>query len=86
MTAPQQDGSGPTRRPLDLGRSVHDLCGQYPELLEILRSLGFADIVKPGMLQTAGRFMTLPKGARVHGIPLETLRERLENEGFEVVG
>ena len=70
---------------LDLGHSVHDLCTQYPELKEILHGLGFVDILKPGMLQTAGRFMTLPNGARMKGIPLDVLRARLEEAGFEPV-
>ncbi len=39
-----------------------------------------------GMLQTAGRFMTLPNGARMKGIPLDVLRARLVEAGFEPVG
>ena len=73
-------------RRIDLGHAVHDLCVQYPELKEILYGLGFVDILKPGMLQTAGRFMTLPNGARMKGIPLDVLRARLTEAGFEPVG
>ena len=72
-------------RPLDLRKSVHDLAEQYPELPEILRSLGFVEIVKPGMLQTAGRFMTLPNGAKMKGFSMENIRQRLESEGFEMI-
>jgi len=73
-------------RQIDLGHSVHDLCVQYPELKKILHGLGFVDILKPGMLQTAGRFMTLPNGARMKGIPLDVLRARLVEAGFEPIG
>ncbi len=76
--------NAPAERRIHLGRTVHNLCAQYPELVEILRGLGFVDIVKPGMLQTAGRFMTLPNGVRMKGISRETLLERLRAEGFTV--
>ncbi|NLN47406.1 MAG: DUF1858 domain-containing protein [Clostridiaceae bacterium] len=78
-------GSPAGAKQIDLGHSVHDLCTHYPELKEILHGLGFVDILKPGMLQTAGRFMTLPNGARMKGIPLDVLRARLEEAGFEPV-
>lgn len=67
---------------LDLNRSVHDLCLEYPELLDILGELGFRDIGKPGMLNTIGRVMTLPKGARVKGIDIEDLKAKLAEHGF----
>ncbi len=76
----------PPPRDLDVGRSVHDLCGRYPDLQDILRDLGFVDIVLPGMLSTVGRFMTLPRGAALKRIPWDTVRARLEEAGFRVEG
>lgn len=69
---------------LDLHQSVHALCTAYPELVSVLQQLGFADIAKPGMLQTAGRFMTLDKGAAMKGIDLNTIRQTLEEHGFTI--
>lgn len=48
---------------LDLSQSVYTLCAKNEELAVILKQIGFTDITKPGMLTTAGRFMTIPKGA-----------------------
>jgi len=48
---------------LDLSQSVYTLCTKNEELAVILKQIGFTDITKPGMLTTAGRFMTIPKGA-----------------------
>jgi len=48
---------------IDLKKSVYNLAQDYPEIKEIMQELGFVDIIKPGMLNTAGRFVTLPKGA-----------------------
>lgn len=70
---------------IDLGRSVHALCTEYPELLEVMKDLGFKDIVMPGMLSTAGRIMTIPKGAAMKRIDLSLIIERLKSEGFDVV-
>jgi len=72
------------KRTLNLQKSVHDLCTEFPELIEFMKEAGFPDIVKPGMLATAGRFMTLPKGARMKGIDLDQLIEKLHALGFEV--
>ena len=44
---------------IDLGRSVYALCTEYPELLEVMKDLGFKDIVMPGMLSTAGGILGL---------------------------
>lgn len=41
---------------------IFNLVNRYPEVKDIMVELGFHDIAKPGMLQTAGRFMTLSKG------------------------
>ena len=70
---------------IDLCRSVYALCTEYPELLEMMRDLGFKDIVTPGMLSTAGRIMTIPKGAAMKKIDLNVIIERLKSEGFDVI-
>ena len=70
---------------IDLSRTVHALCTEYPELLEVMRDLGFKDIVMPGMLSTAGRIMTIPKGAAMKKIDMDVIVDRLKSEGFEVI-
>ena len=70
---------------IDLSRSVHALCAEYPELLEVMKDLGFKDIVMPGMLSTAGRIMTIPKGAAMKKIDMDVIVDRLKSEGFEVI-
>ncbi len=69
---------------LDLNASVHALCEKHPELPSILQAIGFSDITKPGMLNTAGRFMTLPKGAAMKKIPMEKVVQALRESGFEI--
>ena len=73
-----------SEKAIDLRNSVYEVCTKYPELIEMMKELGFVDIVKPGMLETAGRFMTLPKGAKMKGIDLGDIRHKLESLGFTV--
>lgn len=69
---------------IDLRKSIHDICNEYPDVKEIMQELGFSDITKPGMLNTAGRFMTIPKGASMKGISLDKLKEAFEKNGYQL--
>ncbi len=69
---------------IDLSKSVHDICKQYPEMVGILKEMGFENIAAPGMLNTAGRIMTIPKGAVMKGIELQKLKDILVAKGFSI--
>ena len=69
---------------LDIDISVYNLCRQYPDIKDILKEAGFTDITKPMMLETAGRFMTLRKGAKLKKIELKKLNEFLNKYGYEI--
>lgn len=72
-------------RTLKLNESIFELVTRHPEVVEIMVELGFRDIAKPGMLQTAGRFMTLSKGMKLKKIELETVRLAFQQQGFEIM-
>jgi len=80
----QETGENENMKRLDLNKPVQKLCAEYPELIDILRELGFSDITKPGMLATAGRFMTLPKGAAMKKIDMDIVKRTLEGRGYEI--
>ena len=71
---------------IDLNQSVHTLCTQYPELIEILAACGFRDITNPAMLMSAGRFMTIPKGAALKKLDLNEIIQMLTEKGLSVSG
>lgn len=71
---------------IDFSKSLYELVSQYPEIKEIMLGIGFNEMTKPGMLQTAGRYMTIPKGAKMKKIPLETIIQAFEEAGFQIVG
>ena len=63
---------------------VYQLCTEYPEIIPIMKQLGFENITNPTMLKTAGRVMTLPNGCRMKGISLEKVIQTFENNGFTI--
>lgn len=67
---------------LDLNKAVYQLCIQDPQVMSILTKLGFSDIVKPGMLETAGRFMTIPKGADLKKIEMDRIKKEFADNGY----
>jgi selenophosphate synthetase-related protein len=70
---------------LRMDESIYDMVSRHPEVIEIMVDLGFKDIAKPGMLQTAGRFMTLSKGIKLKKIDLVTVKLAFERHAFEIV-
>ena len=69
---------------LDLNKTVYALSEQYPEFVEVMKDNGFPEIATPGLLSTAGRFMTVPRGAKMKGLDLEKIRRAFAEKGFEV--
>lgn len=67
---------------IDINEPIKDLITKYPEIKDIMLSLGFTHIVDPLMLNTVGRFMTIKLGAKKHKLELETVKERFLEKGF----
>jgi len=74
----------PVAKKLDLKKSVRDLCRENPEVAEIMKELGFDNITSPTMLNSVGRFMTIPKGAAMRGIDLEKVKAEFKNRGYTI--
>ncbi|HYE82776.1 MAG TPA: DUF1858 domain-containing protein [Clostridia bacterium] len=67
---------------IDLRKTVYELSKEYPEIVDIMKELGFESIANEGMLNTAGRFMTIPKGAAMKGIGMDRIKQVFEGKGF----
>jgi hypothetical protein len=48
--------------------TIYSLVKSHPKATDVMKKLGFIDIVKPGMLHTVGRVMTLKKGCKMKKI------------------
>ena len=73
-------------REIDLSKTVYELSREYPEIVDIMKELGFESITNEGMLNTAGRFMTIPKGAAMKGISMEKISQAFESKGYSIKG
>ncbi|ABO50132.1 conserved hypothetical protein [Desulforamulus reducens MI-1] len=67
---------------LNLQKSLFELVREHPDIANIMHELGFKDIVKPAMLNTAGRVMTIPKGAALKKIDLDTIKQTFQEKGY----
>lgn len=70
---------------IKLSQTVYELVTAYPEIVPILVSIGLDGVTNPALLNTAGRFMTLPKGAQMKQIPLSQIVATLTENDFEVI-
>ena len=71
---------------IDFSRSVYELTKEYPELIDIMKGLGFSEITKPFKLHTVGKMMTIPKGAKMMNIEMLDIIKTLTENGFEIAG
>lgn len=69
---------------ININQTIQSLVSNHPDIKEILFELGFKDIVKPGMIQTVGRFMTLAKGAELKGISLDLIKQTFNQHGYDI--
>lgn len=70
---------------INLNDSVYQLTQQYPEIIDIMSSLGFTEIGKKAVRLSVGKIMTLPKGAAMKGIDIEKIVKALKDNGFTIV-
>lgn len=71
---------------IDLNKTIFEIYSKYPEIVDIMKELGFDQIAVSGMINTVGRFMTIPKGAKMKNIELAAIIRILEEKGFCVIG
>ncbi|MDU1986183.1 MAG: DUF438 domain-containing protein [Veillonella dispar] len=71
---------------LDLSKSVYDLVKEYPEVIEIMKSLGFSEITNKVMLNSVGKIMTIPKGAKMKGVSMIDIVSAFMKAGFTLEG
>ncbi len=69
---------------IDLKKSVYELTKTYPELIGILKELGFLGLANPVLRRTIGRVTTIPQGCEKQGKDLSEVIKKLEKAGFAV--
>ncbi|HBS91393.1 MAG TPA: hypothetical protein DEA51_02860 [Erysipelotrichaceae bacterium] len=67
---------------IDKKDTIYQISKKYPEIVEVLKEVGFTQISEPQMIATVGRFMTIEKGCQMRGFSLEEVIEKLEKAGY----
>ncbi len=69
---------------IDLKKNVYELTETYPELIEILKEMGFLGVANPIARKTLGKVITIPQGCKKLGKDLDEVIKKLEELGFKV--
>jgi len=70
---------------IDLNKSIYKLTEEYPELIEILKEMGFLGVINPLVRKTLGRKTTLSEGIKKQGKNLEEVFQKLRDKDFEIL-
>ncbi len=69
---------------IDLKKNVYQLTETYPELIEVLKEMGFLGVANPLARKTLGKVTTIPQGCKKQGKDLNEVIKKLEELGFKV--
>lgn len=70
---------------IDLSKSLFEITEKYPELIDVLKGLGFLGVANTVLRQSVGRVTTIPQGCEKLGISLESVKKKLEENGFKAL-
>ncbi len=70
---------------IDLNKSIYELTEEYPELIEILKEMGFLGVINPIVRKTIGRKTTLSEGIKKQGKDLKEVFQKLRDKDFEIL-
>ncbi len=69
---------------IDLKKNVYELTETYPELIEVLKEMGFLGVANPIARKILGKVTTIPQGCKKQGKDLYEVIKKLKELGFEV--
>ncbi len=69
---------------IDLKKNVYELTETYPELIEVLKEMGFFGVANPIARKILGKVTTIPQGCKKQGKDLDEVIKKLEELGFKV--
>jgi hypothetical protein len=69
---------------IDLQKSLFEITEAYPDLIAVLKNLGFLGVANPLTRNTLGRVTTIPQGAQKMGQDLNLVVKKLEEAGYNV--
>lgn len=71
---------------IDFSKPIYDLSAQYPDFIPILSSIDMVKKFDWDTIKDVGRVMDIQKMASIENIPMNTVIEAFEKEGFKITG
>jgi len=69
---------------IDLNKNVYELTETYPELIEILKEMGFFGVANPIARKTLGKVTTISQDCKKQGKDLNEVMKKLKELGFKI--
>ncbi len=70
---------------IDFSKPVSNIIKEYPEVKDILKSVGFNMIENAVARATMGKVTSINKGAKMKKIPTDKIAEAFSKYGFDVI-
>jgi hypothetical protein len=67
---------------VNINSTLFEVVKTYPEIIDIMKTLGFENIANPVMLNTVGKIMTIKKGSEMKKIDLKIIKEKFLEHGL----
>jgi hypothetical protein len=71
---------------IDFSKPIYDLSAQYPDFIPILSSINMVKNFDWTTIKDVGRLIDVQKMASMENVPMNTVIEAFEKEGFRVTG
>ncbi|MGX7108060.1 DUF1858 domain-containing protein [Facklamia miroungae] len=70
---------------VNISQPVSQAVEGRPDLLNLLVEIGFTPLANPKMLATVGRLTSIKKGAKLINVPIDSIIQKLQWNGYEVI-
>lgn len=81
----EEGNEAETEKVIDFSVPIKKLSDKYPDFVQIMYDCGFTRIKIPGLLNTAGRVMTIKLGAKAMNLDLGKIKVTFEKRGYKVI-
>ena len=69
---------------ISINDSIYNIVSRYKEVITVMEILGFEGMTNKSTIGTAGRIMSLAKGAKFKNIDINIIKNEFEKHGFIV--
>ena len=65
--------------------TIFKIVSTHKEIIDLMVELGFKDIIRPGMLKSVGRIMTVELGCSLKKLDLKMVEDAFLEAGYKLI-